>query len=69
MMGYFSTELSSGERQELVDVIRDYRHRLIPLIAPMTLIRHYVRKYQVEYLQHQAYLDPRPKELMLRNHV
>ena len=69
MMGYFSEELSSGDRQELLGVIRDYRRRLIPLIVPITLIRHYVRKYEVEYLKQQAYLDPSPKELMLRNHV
>ena len=69
MMGYFSDKLSSTERQELLEVIRDYRRRLIPLIVPITLMRHYVRKYDVGYLQQQAYLDPSPKELMLRNHV
>jgi uncharacterized protein YbgA (DUF1722 family) len=69
MMGYFSGELSRDERQELVEVIRDYRRRLVPLIVPVTLVRHYVAKYHVEYLQHQSYLAPSPKELMLRNHV
>lgn len=69
MIGYFSKQLSQGERQELVEVIRDFRRHLTPLIVPVTLIRHYVRKYAVEYLQTQVYLDPSPKELMLRNHV
>jgi uncharacterized protein YbgA (DUF1722 family)/uncharacterized protein YbbK (DUF523 family) len=69
MTGYFSNELSPGERQELVEIIRDYRRRLIPLVAPLTLIRHYVKKYDVAYLQHQTHLAPSPKELMLRNHV
>jgi uncharacterized protein YbgA (DUF1722 family) len=50
-------------------VIRDFRRQFIPLIVPVTLIRHYVKKYSVEYLQNQVYLDPSPKELMLRNHV
>jgi uncharacterized protein YbgA (DUF1722 family)/uncharacterized protein YbbK (DUF523 family) len=69
MMGYFSERLSAAERQELVEIIRDYRHQLIPLIVPVTLIRHYVKKYAVEYLDGQVYLAPSPKELMLRNHV
>jgi uncharacterized protein YbgA (DUF1722 family) len=69
MTGYFSEQLSPGERQELVEVIRDFRHQWVPLIAPVTLIRHYVKKYTVLYLQNQIYLDPSPKELMPRNHV
>lgn len=69
MMGYFSKELSAPERQELVGLIHDYRHQLIPLIVPITLIRHYTQKYRVGYLEGQVYLEPSPKELMLRNHV
>jgi len=69
MIGYFSKELSAPERQELVGLILDYRRQLIPLIVPITLIRHYTQKYQVGYLEGQVYLEPSPKELMLRNHV
>ena len=69
MMGYFSQQLTPSERQELVQLIGDFRRRLVPLIAPLTLVRHYVYKYQIEYLQGQLYLEPNPKELMLRNHV
>ena len=69
MMGYFSKELTAPERQELLQLIGYFRARLIPLIAPITMMRHYVKKYQVEYLQGQLYLEPNPKELMLRNHV
>jgi uncharacterized protein YbgA (DUF1722 family)/uncharacterized protein YbbK (DUF523 family) len=69
MMGYFSKHLSAPERQELVQLIGDFRRQLIPLIVPITLMRHYTKKYQVEYLQGQLYLEPSPKELMLRNHV
>ncbi|HEY7560132.1 MAG TPA: DUF523 and DUF1722 domain-containing protein [Candidatus Binatia bacterium] len=69
MMGYFTRELSSEERKELLELIRDFRHQLVPLVVPVTLIRHYVTKYTVSYLLNQVYLDPSPKELMLRNHV
>ena len=69
MMGYFSKQLDAAERQELVELIADYRRELIPLVVPVTLIHHYVKKYAVAYLADQAYLEPSPKELMLRNHV
>jgi uncharacterized protein YbgA (DUF1722 family)/uncharacterized protein YbbK (DUF523 family) len=69
MVGYFSQQLSAPERRELVELIADFRRQLIPLVVPLTLIRHYVNKYGVIYLQEQVYLEPSPKELMLRNHV
>jgi uncharacterized protein YbgA (DUF1722 family)/uncharacterized protein YbbK (DUF523 family) len=69
MMGYFSDCLSADERHELVDLIRDFRIGLVPLVVPITLIHHYVKKYEVLYLAGQVYLAPSPREIMLRNHV
>ena len=69
MMGYFKEQLSPDEKQELLDVIDHYRQGYIPLIVPMTLINHYVRKYDQPYLREQVYLNPHPMELQLRNHV
>ncbi len=69
LMGYFSDRLSAAERRELVELIRDFRNRLVPLVVPITLIHHYVKKYDVDYLATQVYLAPSPKELMPRNHV
>jgi uncharacterized protein YbgA (DUF1722 family)/uncharacterized protein YbbK (DUF523 family) len=69
LMGYFKKQLTSDEKQELLDVIGQYHRELIPLIVPVTLIQHYVRKYQEPYLMRQIYLHPHPVELMLRNHV
>jgi uncharacterized protein YbgA (DUF1722 family)/uncharacterized protein YbbK (DUF523 family) len=69
MAGYFSKQLDPGARQELQSVIEDYRSGLIPLVVPLTFIGHYVRIYDVAYLRGQVYLEPHPKELMLRNHV
>ena len=69
MAGYFKTQLDAASTRELGAVIDDYRLGLVPLIVPVTLIRHYVRLHDVRYLAGQIYLDPHPKELMLRNHV
>jgi uncharacterized protein YbgA (DUF1722 family)/uncharacterized protein YbbK (DUF523 family) len=69
MAGYVSRALSPGERAELVEVIGDYRRGLVPLVVPVTLLRHHVRRLDVAYLAGQVYLHPHPKELMLRNHV
>ncbi len=68
MMGYFKEQLSSDEKQELLGVIDHYRESKIPLIVPITLISHYVRKYDQPYLKEQIYLNPHPLELQLRNH-
>lgn len=69
LMGYFKKDLSGDEKQELLEVIDHYREGYIPLIVPVTLINHYVRKYDQPYLKLQYYLNPHPLELQLRNHV
>lgn len=69
MMGYFKEELSPDEKQELLEIIEQYRMGYVPLIVPVTLFNHYVRKYDQPYLKEQHYLRPHPIELQLRNHV
>ncbi len=69
MLGYLRQHLERDSRDELITVIDDYRRGLVPLIVPMVLFRHYVRKFDIAYLRGQVYLEPHPKELMLRNHV
>lgn len=69
MMGYFSTQLSSDERKELLGVIGDYTKSMVPLVVLLPLMRQYAGKYNVAFLQSQSYLQPYPQELMLRNHV
>jgi uncharacterized protein YbgA (DUF1722 family) len=61
--------LDAGSRAELMAAIEDYRLGLVPLVVPVTLLRHHVRAHDVEYLSTQVYLAPHPKELMLRNHA
>jgi len=69
VMGYFKQELSREEKAELLEIISQYHDGLIPLVVPITLLRHYVNKYDQQYLKKQFYLNPHPLELMLRNHV
>jgi uncharacterized protein YbgA (DUF1722 family)/uncharacterized protein YbbK (DUF523 family) len=69
MMGYLKTFLASDEKQELLELIGGYKNELIPLIVPITMVRHYARKYDEPYLQRQTYLNPHPIELKLRNHA
>jgi uncharacterized protein YbgA (DUF1722 family)/uncharacterized protein YbbK (DUF523 family) len=69
MMGYFKNDLTADEKQEILEVLEQYRNDLVPLIVPATLINHYVRKYDQAYLREQTYLRPHPADLKLRNHV
>jgi uncharacterized protein YbgA (DUF1722 family)/uncharacterized protein YbbK (DUF523 family) len=68
MAGYFKDGATAEDRSELAAAIDDYRRGLVPLVVPVTLVKHHVRRLGVEYLAAQRYLDPHPKELMLRNH-
>lgn len=67
--GYVSDKVDPEDRAELVETIERYHAGLVPLIVPLTLLRHHVRRLGVEYLRDQIYLEPHPHELMLLNHV
>lgn len=67
--GHLKKSLPSESRKELAELIHDYRSGLIPLVVPMMLLRHHARAQNVAYLNGQTFLEPHPKELMLRNHV
>jgi uncharacterized protein YbgA (DUF1722 family)/uncharacterized protein YbbK (DUF523 family) len=69
MLGYFRKVLDDASRSELGMAVADYQKGLVPLVVPLTLFRHHVRRCGVAYLEGQTYLEPHPKELMLRNHV
>jgi uncharacterized protein YbgA (DUF1722 family)/uncharacterized protein YbbK (DUF523 family) len=69
ILGYFKRNLDDASRRELLSLTDDYRAALVPLVVPITLVRHHVRRCGVAYLEGQTYLEPHPKELMLRNHV
>ena len=67
--GYFKKQLTPDEKKETGEVIESYHGLLTPLIVPVTLINHYVRRYEQAYLSKQYYLNPHPHELTLRNHL
>jgi uncharacterized protein YbgA (DUF1722 family)/uncharacterized protein YbbK (DUF523 family) len=69
LLGFFKDRLGAGEKRELLGLIEDYARGLVPLIVPITLVNHYVNRFDLAYIRDQVYLRPHPKELMLRNHV
>jgi len=69
LLGYFKNDISAKEKAELLEVIANYQAGYVPLIVPVTLLRHHVRLYDKAYLLDQVYLNPHPVELALRNHV
>jgi uncharacterized protein YbgA (DUF1722 family) len=69
MAGHLREGLDAASRAELAATIDDHRRGLVPLVVPITLVRHHARRLEVAYLLGQTVLDPHPKELMLRNHV
>jgi uncharacterized protein YbgA (DUF1722 family) len=68
MLGYFKKHLTSIEKKEMVEIIDQFKAELIPLIDPITLFQHYIKKYNIDYLLEQYYINPHPLELKLRNH-
>ncbi len=69
ILGYFKKQLTPDEKQEFLSITDRYHRGLVPLIVPITLVNHYVRKFGEPYLSRQVYLNPHPAELALRNHV
>lgn len=68
-LGHLRGVVAPGVSAELHASIEEYGSGLVPLVVPLTLLRHYVHLYGVAYLAGQVYLEPHPRELMLRNHV
>lgn len=69
IMGYLKEDLTSQAKQELIQVVEQYRKGIVTLIAPITLINHYIKQFGNDYIARQAYLNPHPVELGLRNYI
>lgn len=69
LFGFFKQHLDAADKREMLAVIDNYRRGQVPLVVPITLIRHYLRRFPDAYVSEQYYLAPHPDELMLRNQV
>jgi uncharacterized protein YbgA (DUF1722 family)/uncharacterized protein YbbK (DUF523 family) len=70
VMGFLRDQISGEDKVELLAYIEDYRKGLLPLIVPLTMLQHHLRRHPVpDWVHQQVYLYPYPKELLLRNHV
>jgi uncharacterized protein YbgA (DUF1722 family)/uncharacterized protein YbbK (DUF523 family) len=67
--GYFRRVLDEGARSELADLIEAYRQRVVPLVVPLTLVKHHVRSWGFDYLHAQTYLCGNPRLLVPQNHL
>ena len=68
-MGFIKHQLESGDKNELLGLFEKYVRGEVPLVVPITLLKHHFRKIPHEYIIEQLYMNPYPEELMLRNHV
>ncbi|MFB6355586.1 MAG: YbgA family protein [bacterium] len=69
VIGYLKDRITSEDKQELLNLIEQYRNETVPIIVPLTLIKHHFRKHPEDWILKQTFLNPYPSELMLRNHV
>lgn len=67
LRGYLKDMLDADEKQELSRLIEDYRQGLVPLVVPLTLLKHYLMKIDNPYLEQQTFWSPHPEQLGLRN--
>jgi uncharacterized protein YbgA (DUF1722 family)/uncharacterized protein YbbK (DUF523 family) len=69
ILGFLKHVMDAADKSELTGVIEEYRNERVPLVVPLTLLKHHLRHHPVPWVEEQTYLHPYPAELMLRNHV
>jgi uncharacterized protein YbgA (DUF1722 family)/uncharacterized protein YbbK (DUF523 family) len=69
LSGYLKRVLDADEREEMHDLIMQYQEGIVPLIVPLTLLKHHLRRHPDQYVANQAYLQPHPEPLSLRNAI
>jgi uncharacterized protein YbgA (DUF1722 family) len=69
VMGFLKNKINHDDKQEMIEIMDNYRLGKVPLIVPVTLMKHHLRRYPDEYISNQYYMAPYPEELMLRNMI
>ena len=69
LSGYLRPHLGNAERGELQHLIEQYRSGIVPLVVPLTLLRHHFKRHPHAYVANQDYLHPYPDALSLRNAI
>ena len=69
LLGYLKRSVSGEDRQQILQLIEEYRQGILPLVAPMSLLRHFIKRHGSDYIKNQYYLMPHPEELGLRNSI
>lgn len=69
IQGYLKNNLDKAETASLTELIQSYRQSQVPLITPITLIKHHLQKYPDAYLAKQKYFEPYPYHLGLRSNI
>ena len=69
LLGHMKKMLTREDKKELLSVFEAYRNPHLPLITPITLLRHHVRSIARPYLSRQHYLEPYPEDLALRSFI
>ncbi|MCU0074613.1 DUF523 and DUF1722 domain-containing protein [Pseudomonas koreensis] len=67
--GYLKQAISPEDKQEVQHIIGQYRHGIVPLVVPLTLLKHHFRLHPDPYIAQQVYLQPHPENLSLRNAI
>jgi uncharacterized protein YbgA (DUF1722 family) len=63
LQGFFKKNLNKESKQELSQAIEHFHQGYVPLLAPLTLINHYLLEFPNSFLKKQVYLKPFPLEL------
>ena len=69
LFGHLKRAIGPVEKSQIRLAIDDFREGRVPLVVPISLLRFLVMVHEVDYVRGQLYLEPHPKEMMLRNHV